>query len=402
MVRRGVRKTAKVKLQKRSNCNSKSGIGFLLSDNAYDMLCIPGYTSLDKCPEVMTAARRIAETISMMTIQIFKNEDEGDVRIIDELSRKIDINPCEYLTRKTWMEAIIMNLLLYGNGNSVVQVSTRNGFLESLEPIPSQQVSFYENGRSYYVKINGVDFSPDEILHFVQNPDPYYPWKGRGVSISLKEIANLVRQGRHTEKGFLENPKPSIIVKVDAMTDEFSSKKGREKLLEEYVKSTRDGDPWMIPAEQFEIEQVKPFTLSDLAIADNMKINKELIASIFGMPAFLLGVGEYKKEAWNNFINTTIKTICIGIQQELTKKLIISPERYIKFNYTSLLDWDLATISSVYGSLSDRGFVTGNEVRDKIGMSPRKDLDELRVLENYIPVDKTGLQKKLKGSDEDE
>ena len=45
--------------------------------------------------------------------------------------------------------------------------------------------------------------------------------------------------------------------------------------------------------------------------------------------------------------------------------------------------------------MGDRGWVTGNEARDTIGMSPKDGLDELRVLENYIPNDMSGLQKKL-------
>lgn len=67
------------------------------------------------------------------------------------------------------------------------------------------------------------------------------------------------------------------------------------------------------------------------------------------------------------------------------------------------MDWDLEKIADVYGGLSDRGIITGNEVRDKLGMSPLEGLDKPRILENYIPVDKIGKQKKLvQGGKDDE
>ena len=43
----------------------------------------------------------------------------------------------------------------------------------------------------------------------------------------------------------------------------------------------------------------------------------------------------------------------------------------------------------------DRMAMTRNEWRDMIGMSPREDMEELLGLENYLPVDKLGDQKKL-------
>ena len=361
-------------------------------------ICCSGYTPLDKNPEVVTAARKIAELIGMLTIQLMENTEDGDTRIVNELSRKIDIDPNPVMTRKTFIEAVVMNLLIYGKGNSIVQVNTHNGLIGSLYPVPSGEVSLtaLPNGRDYTVNIDGKTYMSDDVLHFRINPDRQYPWKGRGLEVILKDLVGNLKQASATEKAFFSSKwKPSLIVKVDAMAEEFASKTGRSKLLDEYVETSEAGQPWVIPADALSVEQVKPLTLADLALADNVQLDKKAVAAIMGVPAFLLGVGEYNKQEWNSFVNTTIKSITMGIQQEMTKKLILSPNWYIRFNILSLLDWDIQTISSVFCALADRGFVTGNEVRDKIGMSPREGLNDLRVLENYIPNDMSGLQKKL-------
>lgn len=389
--------------EKRRNNGSvtKNSVAFLLSQEGYDTLCVSGYTSLDHNPEIMTACRTIAELIGSMTIYLMSNTDRGDVRIINELSRQIDIDPMPNMTRKVWMEAIVMNLLLYGHGNSVVMPHTWNGFLESLEPISANRVSFLPVGyRDYRVMIDGEEKKPESLLHFVHNPDPVYLWKGRGLQVSLRDVAQNLKQASATEKGFMESKwKPSVIVKVDGMIDEFSNPAGRKKLLESYVQAAEVGEPWLIPADQFAVEQIRPLSLADLAINDTVELDKRTVASIIGVPPFVLGVGEYHKDAWNSFIQNKVRPIALGIQQEMTKKLILSPGWYLKFNTLSLMDWDLQTIYTVFGGLSDKGIVTGNEVRDRIGMSPMEGLDELRILENYIPADRIGDQGKLNGGE---
>ena len=375
---------------------NKSGVAFFLSDMGnYDLLC-PGYTTLDKNPEIYTACKTIARLISGMTIRLMSNTENGDVRIENELSRKIDINPNQFMTRRTFIEYVVMNMLLYGEGNSVVRAHTNAGLLTDLEPIQPNRVAFLTDGYGYMVTIDGVKYTPDEIIHFVDNPDPYYPWKGRGIQVIVKDIANNLKQAQKTKNAFMTSQwRPSVIVKVDALTDEFSSPEGRKKLLNEYVKSSEIGEPWLIPADQFSVEQIRPLSLSDLAISDSVEIDKKTVASIVGVPPFVLGVGEYNKNAWNSFIQNTVKPIAQGLEQELTRKLILNPKWYLKFNILSLMDWDIKTIADVFGGLSDRGIVDGNEVRDRIGMDPREGLDELRVLENYIPLDMAALQKKL-------
>lgn len=376
----------------------KSAVGIVIGSEDDDGIKCQGYTSLADNPEIYTACRRIAMLISSMPIMLMENGDSGDIRIHNELSRTLDIEPNKNMTRRTWMEAIVMNLLLHGKGNSVVRVKTRRGYLENMEPVPAWMVSLLPtiDGKSYEVIINGRTYKPNDVLHFVDNPDKNYLWKGKGMTVQLQDIADNLKQAAATKKGFMSSKwKPSIIVRVDSMIDQYSDPDEREKILEEYVKSNKAGEPWLIPADQFDVQSIKPLSLADLAISDSVNIDKKTAAAIIGVPPFIVGVGEYDKDAWNSWIASWVKIIAQEIEQELTKKLILNPKWYVKFNILSLMDWDIKTIADVFGGLSDKGFITGNEVRDRIGMSPKEGLDELRILENYIPMGMIGQQSKL-------
>lgn len=372
-------------------------VSWLCSSEAFETLTCQGYTNLAHNPEIITAVGKIAKLIGSMTIHLMQNTDDGDIRVRNELSRKIDINPFSNMTRSLFIQWIVMTMYLYGDGNAVVYPQFRRGYLRDLKPIPASMVSFIPDGLwDYTVSINGKEYAPDEILHFVLNPGNYYPWRGEGLHVALKDVANNLKQAAATEKGFMQSKwKPSIIVKVDALTDEFSSPEGRSQLLRDYIDTSEVGEPWMIPAEQFAVEQVKPLSLSDLALSDMVQIDKKTVASILGVPPFVLGVGEFKRDEWNNFISSTIMPVAQMIEQELTKKLLYSPELYFHFNPRSLYNYELRDLAAIADDQYIRGIMTGNEVRNWIGLSPVEGLNDLVILENYIPRGMIGDQSKL-------
>lgn len=363
-------------------------------------LCVPGYTRLSDNPEIQTGCLRIAELIGNMPIHLYENTKDGDKRIENELSRMIDITPNRNMNRSQWIIANVMNMLLYGKGNGVCVPHTRDGLLESMEPIAASRVQFMPapgSYRDYTVTIDGLPRNPMDLMHFVYNPDPTYLWKGQGVTVTLKDIANNLKQAQKTTNAFMSSEyKPSVIVKVDALSDEFSSPAGRKKLIESYVKPSTPGEPWVIPADAMQVEQIRPLTLGDLAISDSVTMDKKTVASVLGIPTFLLGVGDFNRDEFNSFVQTKIRSIAETLQQEMTRCLLINPGWYIRFNYWSLLDYDLEGISRVLLAGSDRGFVCGDEWRDKMHLPPAG-LKEYKVLENYIPYDMSGSQDKLNG-----
>lgn len=370
----------------------------------FDSLECQGYVSLAHNPEIMTAVDTLARLVGSMTIHLMQNTDQGDVRVRNGLSEVVDIRPNRYMTRSNFVRWIVRTMLLEGNGNAVVYPQTSEGYLRQLIPIPAAYCSFIPTGEwGYRVFVAGKEYDPDEVLHFVANPSDFYPWLGQGYRFALADVADNLKQAAATEKGFMASKwKPSLIVKVDALTKGFSDPEGRRKLLDDYVTSGTAGEPWLIPSNQFEVQQVKPLTLSDLALADFVKLDKETVAAILGVPAFVLGVGEFKRDAWNSFISTSIMPLAQNIQQELTRKLLYGPDYYFRFNARSLYNYDLRELAAVADDQFVRGIMTGNEVRDWLNLSPKEGLEDLVILENYIPLGMIGDQNKLNGGTNNE
>lgn len=371
----------------------------IVTQTDWDLLFAGGYVPLYSCPEVAMCVDAIADLVSNMTLRLMRNTDTGDVRVVNGLSRAIDIMPNAYQNRKAFVYNIVSTLLTVGNGNCVVVPRfDADGNLLSLMPARPSSVMFDDlPDGGYKIRVGQTVYSPDEVLHFAINPDPERPWIGRGRSVSLSSIVDCINQANATKTALQKSPAPSIVMKVDGLTEDLSTRDGRQKMIDRFVDSNDKGVPWIIPAETMELQQIKPLTVSDLAIKENLELDIKRIAGIYRVPAFMVGVGDFNRDEYDNFITTTVMSIAQVIEQELTRKLLYSPDYHITFNPRSLHSYSITELVSAGKELVDRMAMRRNEWRDWLGLSPDEDMEELLALENYIPADRLGDQKKLKG-----
>lgn len=381
----------------------KQNIGFVLNKHgSYDF--VPkSYINLNEAIEVKTCVDKIADLVSNMTIHLMENTEDGDVRIVNELSKKVDISPCKLMTKKAWLYNIVYNLLMNGNAYVYPEINEL-GYIENLIPLDAKYVSFHwiEDIGDYYISYEGKNYNSDEIVHFVLNPSESNPFVGTGYRVNLKDISEALQMATQTRKSFMRGKyMPNIIVKVDADTEELTSEEGRIAIENKYLTRAESGKPWVVPADLLEIQQIKPLSLRDIALNEAVELDKKTVASIFGLPSFMLGVGEYDKSEFNMFISNRIMSIAKIIEQTLTKSLIINSKWYFKCNPRSLYSYDISEIASIGMDMFSRGLMLGNEVRDWLGMPPHPELNELIILENFIKAKDIEKQGKLvdKGGD---
>lgn len=373
--------------------SSNVGVTCLRLDSP-GVLSRSGYHRMCDAPEVASAIWIIADLISSMPIHLLEKQKSGDKRIRDALSRKIDVDPWSLSTRRDWVHWIVQTMLT--EGEAVVIPQTAGFQLADLTPAPDATLFRPTSSYTYYARYKGQEFEAGNILHFKLRPDPSQPWRGIGPQVQLENVVESIIQTAGTKTAYMSSEyKPPIVVSVNSDSP-LSDEKERSKFTKKYLKRSDPSEPWIIPADLMTVTQVKPLSLTDLAIKDGIELDKKTVAAVLDIPAFLLGVGAFNKDEYNTWISRRLMSICRAIEQELTKKILSSEDRYFRFNARSLYSYSLQELSQIALNMRNAGLMTGNEGRNWMDLPPMDGLDELVMLENYIPADRLGDQAKLK------
>lgn len=354
-----------------------------------------GYHPLLEEQNVITCIDWMAGLIASAPIRLMRNTPDGDIRVHDDLSRRLDIDPMPGVgTRFLLMAWIVRTLLGKGNGNAFVLPEIIGGKITGFIPMPDAFATPELDGW-YLVHWKGAIFEPNEVLHFRLWPDATTPWKGTGIKIQAENLAQSLTKSAQL-KANLSSPdyKPPLAIFVSSDSD-LSSERERDNFRQKYLDDAKDGKPWILPADFVKMEQVKPLTLSDLAIKDNVELDKKTVCSLIGVPGYVLGVSAFNEREYNNIIRTRVIPIVQTIEQEFTAKILrYRTSDFLRIDRRHLYDYDIKTIAEIDCMLADRGYLNGDEVRVDLHRDPAGLKDRVR-LENYIPADMAGAQKKL-------
>lgn len=139
------------------------------------------------------------------------------------------------------------------------------------------------------------------------------------------------------------------------------------------------------------------YKLVDAELINTLKFTNSEIISAFGVPSFLMSY-ETTQSIENQtleFKTFTLNSILASYKNEIENKMLSTAEldegHYIDFDYSVLLDADLATKTNAYQTLVSNGLCTHNEAITRLGF---KAIDSDNANKHYLQMQYTPIEER--------
>ena len=347
---------------------------------------------------VWAAIRLLSESISTLPIGVFSKANNGDkIELDDNISYLLKYKPNTYQNKVTFIEKIMVDLLI--DGNSYVRIF-RNRNARVIELIPMQYADMniiYKEGRLFYHNDQTKEvIDSEDMLHFklITKSDGY-----TGLS-PIEQCKNAISWGLDLEKygksffengaklsGVLESDRTLSTEAIDRLRNSFNNNYSKLKganqtaVLEEGLKYK----PIQIAPDQAQWLASRQFSIEE-------------VARIFNLPPHLLK--DLTKSSFNNiemqsqeFVSYSLMPYLTRIELEMNIKLFRRTEvgkKYVKFNVNGLLLGNIKDRSEFYSKMISSGVMSINEVRAKEDLNKIEDGDKHFTQLNMTTIQKIG------------
>lgn len=328
---------------------------------------------------VFACVRVIAEDIASLPLALYKRLPRGKEKAVDHpLYYLIHDSPNEEMTAFAFKEAMMTNLLLWGNAYAQI-IRNKHGQVVSLHPLLSSRMSVVkdQNYERVYLYTNdkGATFTlkKDQVLHIggigFDGITGLSPISVAREAIGLakatevygnKFFANGARPG-----GVLEHPgtlkDPSKVRESWEAVYKGAHNSHKIAVLEEGMKYHEIG----LPQKDAQFLETRQFQLNE-------------ICRIFRVPPHL--VGDLARSTFSNiehqsidYVVHTLRPWLVRLEQAFNLCLLNEYERkeyFTKFNVDGLLRGDFATRMNGYAIGRQNGWFSANDIRELEDMNP--------------------------------
>lgn len=361
------------------------------SINTYNSIYESNIEEALRVNTVHACVNLIASSIARLPLNLYRREEGGRQKATEHKLYKIFKDPNYYMTGISFLNAVVTNLLLYGNAYIEKIEDKKAGGALQLNVIPSKyvQIDITSSGQITYqinvgteesvVKNKTKTMTRDKIIHIVgENLDGIH-----GIS-PVSKLSKTIEFAKTLETYgalYFENGAfPSGVITIPAgksLSPEAAERLRRafEKKYTGVVNSNR-----VVVLENgatLETKQAGNDSSQFLQTKDELV---EEVARIFNVPLHLIQKTD-KQTSWGtgieqmgiNFVTYTLGAHMARIQDAVNKGLLTPEERekyYFEFDTKSLLKGDLEGTYRAYEIGLRCGFISPNEIRQKENMSP--------------------------------
>ena len=342
----------------------------------------------EKHTTVMACYRVLSESMASMPLHLMKRTSKDGVTHKERdynhpLYNLLSLKANDEMTRFSWMEAMMMNVVSRGKGFSQI-IRNNRGRIIALYPLLSDNMEIVrsESGRlgyKYTTKDGDVWLDKEEILHIpgmsidgINGMSPIaYSANTIGLSIAMEEFgSNFFQNGAN----------PGAVYEIPTSLSDSAFDRLRASLKEKYEGLKNTGKP-MLLEEGLTFKQIG-VSNNDSQFLESRKFQKSEIASIFRIPPHL--IKKKKKATFTNieqqsleFVTFTLTPWVQRFEQALNVALFgDDTTHYVSFNMDAMIRGDIKNRYDANGAAIRDGWKTRNEVRLQEGLNPLDGLDE--------------------------
>ena len=336
---------------------------------------------------VYACVRLLADSVAQIPLHLYKWDGEDrSVKATEHPLYKIlyrQANP--EMTSFSFMEMIMVQLLLWGNAYAQIVRDGKNGIL-GLYPLPPENVEVDrdESGKLYYIYhayTNDVPGETNRDIYFRREEILHIPGLSFNGLVGFSPIAMMknplgatISVEKYGAAFFRNNGQPiGVLMHPESV-------KNPDRLREDWKRIYSGVDNAHNVAILEEGMSYKPISLppEDSQFLSTREFDVETICSIFRVPPHM--VQFLKRSTFNNiehqsidFVVHTLDPWLIRIEKAIVKDLLLEEEKdiyYPKFNVDGLLRGAVEDRMRAYSAAISSGIISINEARQKENLPP--------------------------------
>lgn len=352
---------------------------------------------------VFRAVNIIAGSIASLPVILYRRDSNGNKSeaVNESLYNILKKRPNKIQTSYDLIFAMIVDMLLRGNGYAIIHRSVEDLSVIELEYVPATDVTIVKRKNAdgslqsvaYNISTRTRLYESEEILHFRNYPDHDGVTGLSTLSYAYRTI-KLGEAGENAALGYFESGgKLSGILTTQGMLTEKQKTEMKKAWAEAFGpdSGTPGGIAVLSGNQEYRPVQVNP---TDAQLLESRRFQVSEIARFFGVSPILLYDLEKNSyaaasEAHLQLLTDTLQPIIFKIERELEFKLLVRDTDAtldIHFDTTEFLRTNNKENAEYYRTLNAMGVLSVNEIRSFLDLNAIEDGDEHYVAANLATL----------------